>query len=333
MSDRLGTPAPAPAAPTFWHYDGFALPLPARHRYPRTRFRAVREALLAEGTLTPGQLRPAQPEDWAVLELVHTPAYLRDLREGTLAPAAVREIGLPFSPELVTRARAAVHATRQAAQDALERGAAAVIGGGTHHAGPARGAGYCLLNDVAVAVRDLLRRQRVERVAIVDLDVHQGNGTAEIFRHDRRVFTLSLHGEKNWPYRKATSDLDLPLPDGTGDAAYLAALEPALARLLESFRPDLVCYLAGADPLASDRLGRLALTVGGLLARDRLVLGLCQDHFVPVAVTLGGGYGVPLEDTIAAHLNTLCEVNARWGGGAQAPAGPAGPAVSAFVTD
>ncbi|HEX9844696.1 MAG TPA: histone deacetylase, partial [bacterium] len=291
-------PGPAQAAagarvPGYWSYDHFALPLPARHRYPRARFQVVRERLLAEGTLLPGHVRPAAPVPWALLERVHDADYLRDVRDGTLSPRAVREIGLPFSPALVERARAAVGATCAAAWHALEAGAAGVLGGGTHHAFADRAAGYCLFNDVAVAIRELQSRHAVHRVAIVDLDVHQGNGSAEIFRHDPGVFTFSLHGERNWPYRKSTSDFDLPLPDGTGDAAYLAALEPPLRRLLESFRPDLVFYLAGADPLHNDRLGRLALTHDGLLARDRLVLGLCADHYLPVVVTLGGGYAVP----------------------------------------
>jgi acetoin utilization deacetylase AcuC-like enzyme len=300
-----------------WSYDRFALPLPAQHRYPRGRFQAVREALLAAGTLLEGQVQAAQPVDWALLELVHTPDYLRDVRDGTLSPKAVREIGLPFSEALVERARAAVFATCAASRRALEARAACVLGGGTHHAFMDHGAGYCLFSDIAVAIRDLQRRHAVHRVAIVDLDVHQGDGNAQIFAHDRNVFTFSVHGAHNWPYRKAVGDLDLALPDGTGDAAYLAALEPPLRQLFERFRPDLVFYLAGADPLHSDRLGRLALTHAGLEARDRLVIGLCADHLVPVVVTMGGGYAVPLEDTVAVHVNTVRALQGLFG----APAG------------
>ncbi|HKI99899.1 MAG TPA: histone deacetylase [bacterium] len=302
-------------APAYWRYDQFALPLPTRHRYPRSRFQVVRERLEAEGALGPAQFRAAEPVPWSLLELVHGPHYLRDVRDGTLSPAAVREIGLPFSAALVERARAAVGATCAASWHALEAGAACVIGGGTHHAFVDRGAGYCLFSDIAVAIRDLQRRHAAHRVAIVDLDVHQGNGNAEIFQHDPNVFTFSVHGARNWPYRKSVGDLDLALPDGTEDAAYLAALEPPLRRLFEHFRPDLVFYLAGADPLHSDRLGRLSLTHPGLLARDRAVLQLCADHYVPVVVTMGGGYAVPQDDTVAVHVNTVRALQAIYGRG------------------
>jgi acetoin utilization deacetylase AcuC-like enzyme len=300
-------PAAVPAAGALacWSYDHFALPLPPRHRYPRGRFQIVRERLLAAGTLGSAQLHRAEPAQWALLERVHAPDYLRAVREGSLSAQAVRELGLPFSPELVERARAAVGATCAAARHALAHGAACVIGGGTHHAFPDRAAGYCLFSDIAVAIRTLQGAHAVQRVAIVDLDVHQGNGNAEIFQRDANVFTFSMHGERNWPYRKSVGDLDVALPDGTGDAAYLAALEPRLRELLDGFRPDLVCYLAGADPLHSDRLGRLALSHAGLLARDRRVLELCAERCLPVVVTLGGGYAVPPEDTIAVHLNTV----------------------------
>ena len=330
--------------PAYWVYDHFPLPLPNRHRYPRNRFRIVRETLLAEGVLSAARLHRARPEDWDTLALAHDADYLAQVREGRLSARAVREIGLPFSPQLVERARAAVFATRQAVFRALDDGVACVIGGGTHHAFAGRGAGYCLFNDIAVAIRglqsrnqqsrnqqsrnrqshnqqipnqrsrDLQNRHRIHRAAIVDLDVHQGNGSAELFGNDPGVFTFSLHGEKNWPHRKAAGDFDLGLPDGTGDAEYLAALEPPLVEMLERFRPELVCYLAGADPLHSDRLGRLALTHEGLRRRDALVLGLCHDRMIPVAVTLGGGYGQPMEDTIAAHVNTVREVERLWGG-------------------
>lgn len=301
------------SAPVYWYYDHFAMALPPRHRYPRNRFQRVRQRLLDEGTLNAHRLSPAEAEDWATLSLVHDPDYLEAVREGRLSPQAIREIGLPFSAALVERARAAVFATRQAARAALDTGAAGVIGGGTHHAFAGRGAGYCVFNDVAVAIRDLQRRHQVHRVAIVDLDVHQGNGSAEIFARDPGVFTFSVHGEKNWPLRKETGDFDLGLPDGTDDAAYLAALEPPLTGMLERFRPDLVFYLAGADPLVSDRLGRLNLTLAGLRARDRLVLEHCAERFIPVALTLGGGYATPIEDTIAAHLNTVAEMEAVFG--------------------
>ena len=305
--------------PAYWVYDHFPLPLPNRHRYPRNRFRIVRETLLAEGVLSAARLHRARPEDWDTLALAHDADCLAQVREGRLSARAVREIGLPFSLQLVERARAAVFATRQAVFRALDDGVACVIGGGTHHAFAGRGAGYCLFNDIAVAIRGLQSRNqqsrhRIHRAAIVDLDVHQGNGSANLFRHDPDVFTFSVHGEKNWPHRKETGDFDLGLPDGTGDDEYLAALEPPLVEMLERFRPELIFYLAGADPLHTDRLGRLALTHEGLRRRDALVLGLCHERMIPVAVTLGGGYGQPLEGTIEVHVNTLREVESLWGG-------------------
>lgn len=289
----------------YWRYDHYTLPSSIRSSYPRGRFAALRERLLTEGRLSAAALHAAEAVDWSLLELVHTPNYLSAVRDGTLSRPAQREIGLPFSPALVERARAAVGAACAAAWHAREHGVACVLGGGTHHAFANRGAGYCVFNDIAVAIRDLQRRRGVHRVAIVDLDVHQGNGNAEVFQHDRDVFTFSMHGERNWPYRKSVSDLDLPLPDGTGDEAYLAALEPVLEWLFEHFRPDLVFYLAGADPLHSDRLGRLALSHTGLMARDRMVLQYCAEALVPVVVTLGGGYGRPPEDTLTVHVNTV----------------------------
>lgn len=309
----------------FWHYDHFPLPLPYRHRYPRNRFGRVRERAGAEGLLPAGRLHAAEPADWGLLELVHTPAYLHAVRTGELTRAAEREIGLPWSEALVARARAAVDATHRAAWHALEGGVGCVIGGGTHHAFPDRGAGYCLFSDIAVAARDLLRRHMVERVLIVDLDVHQGNGNAEIFARDPRVFTLSVHGECNWPYRKAASDLDVALPDGTGDEAYLAAVAPALGELMERLRPDVVFYQAGADPLACDRLGRLALTAEGLARRDRLVYQLTRDAHCPLVVTMGGGYGEPIEDTVAVHLNTLRGLHAVYGAPVASSRGGNGP--------
>jgi acetoin utilization deacetylase AcuC-like enzyme len=312
--DRFGgTPlAGGGAGARFWHYDHLPLPVPPGHRYPRARLTQVRERLLAEGTLSASELTPGEAAGWDTLALVHTEEYLRQLQDGTLPPAARREIGLPFSPELVARARGAVGATLAATAHALSGGAAAVIGGGTHHAYPGRGAGYCVLNDIAVAIRRGQRDGWLERAAIVDLDVHQGNGNAAIFARDRSVFTFSVHGAANWPYRKEQSDLDVALPDGTGDDEYLAAVKPALASLLERFRPDAVFYQAGVDPLASDRLGRLALTHEGLRQRDEWVLSRCAEAGCPVVVTLGGGYAQPIEDSVEAHANTLRALARLW---------------------
>ena len=304
----------AVSAPRYWYYDHLALPPEKRHVRHRGRFTMLRHAMTAHGLLATHHAHAATPADWALLERVHHPAYLDAVRRGALSSQAIREIGLPFTPELVTRARAVVTATVEAARAALSEGATGVIGGGTHHAFADRGAGYCLFNDIAVAIHLLRGEGRVNRVAVVDLDVHQGNGTAEIFRDTPEVFTLSVHGEKNWPHRKSRSDLDVGLPDGTGDEAYLEALSSPLGETLEGFAPEVVFYQAGADPLATDRLGRLALSEAGLRARDRMVLSACRERGLPVVVTLGGGYGEPLEDTLAVHLNTIGEVESLWPG-------------------
>lgn len=295
---------------TYWTYDHLPFPLPKGHRYPRGKYGLVREALLADGTLRPESLRRGSPVAWDILQLLHTPHYLDTVREGRLTLQAERELGLPLSQELATRARAAVQGTLQGALLALETGWGVNLGGGNHHAFADRGTGFCLFNDIAVSIRYLQRERRVKRIAIIDLDVHQGNANAEIFRHDPAVYTLSVHGERNWPYRKAESDLDIPLPDGTGDEAYLAAVEPALENLFNQFRPELVFFQAGVDPLHCDRLGKLALTIEGLRRRDRLVLRLCSDFHCPAVVTMGGGYGNPLEESVEAHANTSRELEA-----------------------
>lgn len=305
---------PLPPEIACWTYDHMALPLPERHRYPRRKYHLVREQLIAEGTLPPAQLHRADPGDWALLALVHDERYLTALCNGTLSPAEQREIGLPFTPQLVDRARAAVHGTVQAALSALRHGAAANLGGGNHHAFANRGSGYCVLNDIAVAIRALQHHGHAHRIAIVDLDVHQGNGNAAIFAEDSSVFTCSLHGARNWPYRKERSDLDIALPDGTGDEEYWAALGPALDAVFDGFRPEVIFYQAGADPLAEDRLGRLSLTLDGLRRRDAMVLSRCRDSRVPAVITLGGGYGVPIELTVEAHANTVRELARQWRG-------------------
>lgn len=298
-----------PRGPACWYYDHLPLPLPPQHRYPRSRLRLLREALLAEGTLAAARLTAAEPLDWDELERVHTAEYLGQLRTGTLPRAQELELGLPFSADLVTRARAIAFGTIQAARAALRQGAAANLGGGNHHGFADRPAGFCLFNDLALAIRHAQQERLAERFAVIDLDVHQGNGTAEIFARDPDVFTFSVHAASNWPYAKSRSDLDIALPDGTGDGEYLAALDKPLEGILERFRPDLVFYQAGVDPLHSDRLGRLALTHAGLKARDARVLTRCRDLNLPVVVTLGGGYAQPIEDSVEAHANTLRELS------------------------
>lgn len=294
----------------YWSYDHFPMALPVRHRYPRNRFTLLRGHLSADDKPVP--VMPAEPAPWPCLDLVHTPDYLRAVRHGRLTDRAMREIGLPWSPELVQRARAAVGGTLQAARDALRVGIGVVLGGGTHHAFADHGAGYCLFNDIAVAIRWLQAAGQIERAAILDLDVHQGNGTAEIFADDATVFTFSVHGAGNWPYRKSQSDWDIALPDGTGDAEYLSSIKPALEQIFEQSHPQLVFYQAGVDPLENDRLGRLAMSHEGLRRRDRLVVEFCAAAGCPLVVTMGGGYAVPIEDSVQAHAFTVQEVLRVW---------------------
>jgi acetoin utilization deacetylase AcuC-like enzyme len=239
------------------------------------------------------------------LELVHTPAYVRRFTRGELTPAEVRRIGFPWSEHLVERSYRAVGGTVAAARAALDDGVAVNLAGGTHHAFPDHGEGFCVFNDVAVAIRVLQRERRIARAAIVDLDVHQGNGTHAIFGGDASVYTFSMHGGRNYPFAKVPGCLDIELPDGTGDDAYLEALAPALPRVLAAARADLVVYLAGADAHEGDRLGRLALTFDGLARRDAMVIEACREVGLPVAITIAGGYGRDIADTLRVHLNTV----------------------------
>lgn len=285
----------------------FVLPLPQGHRFPMEKYRMLRDALAGIPHIQLGQAEPA-PDD--VLELVHTPLYVQGIEHGTLATAAYREIGFPWSPAMAERARRSVGASLSAARSALTEGLGANIAGGTHHAYADKGGGFCVFNDFAVTARTMQREQAKQgrnallRIAIIDLDVHQGNGTARIFQGDSSVFTLSIHGEKNFPFRKETSTLDLGLADGTGDAEYLATLDYALQELENRFAPGLVLYLAGADPHEGDRLGRLKLTFDGLMARDRLVFDWCWQRRIPCAFAMGGGYGHSLETTVQVQVNT-----------------------------
>ncbi|MGV3572012.1 MAG: histone deacetylase [Ramlibacter sp.] len=286
----------------------FVLPLPPGHRFPMGKYQLLRDRLAAEVPAV--RLMQAEPATDGELALVHTPAYVQSIQDGTAAPAVLREIGFPWSPEMAERARRSVGATISACRAALREGVAANIAGGTHHAYPDKGGGFCVFNDAAVATRLMQaeharRDRRPLRVAIIDLDVHQGNGTARIFRGDDSVFTLSIHGQKNFPFRKEASDLDVDLPDGTGDDAYLAALEAALDELGHRFDPGLVIYLAGADPHENDRLGRLKLTWDGLEARDRRVFDWAWQRGLPLAFAMAGGYGQRMEDTVQVQVNTF----------------------------
>ena len=288
-----------------FYSDHYVIDLPANHRFPIQKYRRIRERLLTEGTLRADELLEPTLADPRDICRVHAKDYWEQLRRGTLPAAAIRRLGLPWSESLVRRSRASVQGTLSAARIAMREAVAANLAGGTHHAFPDRGEGYCVLNDIAIAIRTLQHDGWVQRMAVVDCDVHQGNGTAAIFANEPDVFTFSIHGDHNYPFRKVPGTLDIALPDGTGDDDYLRVLQPAVSRLLAEFRPGLVFYLAGADAHEGDRLGRLRLTHRGLRRRDELVLRACRDAAVPVAITLGGGYGRDLDDTVEAHCNTI----------------------------
>ncbi|WP_372527186.1 histone deacetylase [Piscinibacter sp.] len=298
--------------------DQFVLPLPEGHRFPMAKYRLLREQVAR--ALPAARLVEAPAASDGELALVHTPAYVEAVAEGLLSPAQQREIGFPWSARGVERARRSVGATIAAARLALREGVAANLAGGTHHASADKGAGYCVFNDVAVAARLMQaewhrQRRQLLRVAVIDLDVHQGNGTASIFADDPTVFTLSMHGAKNFPFRKEASDLDVELPDGCVDAPYLAALDRALAELWRrhgSAPPGLIFYLAGADPHEGDRLGRLKLSTDGLAERDRRVFAAARERRIPLALSMAGGYGRVIEDTVAVQLNTVRAALASW---------------------
>jgi acetoin utilization deacetylase AcuC-like enzyme len=281
----------------------FVLPLPPGHRFPMAKYQLLRDRLAAE--LPAMQLSQALPAADGDLTRVHSPAYVRSVSDGSIDPGAMREIGFPWTPAMAERARRSVGATIAACRAAFCDGVAANMAGGTHHAAADKGSGFCVFNDAAVAARAMQAEHPDLKVAVIDLDVHQGNGTARIFRDDVSVFTLSLHGAKNFPFRKEAGDLDVELPDGCGDAEYLAALDSALSELEDRFRPGLVIYLAGADPHEGDRLGRLKLTWDGLAARDRRVFEWTWQRRLPLAFAMAGGYGHRIEDTVQAQVNTF----------------------------
>ncbi|MDB5763310.1 MAG: histone deacetylase [Herminiimonas sp.] len=277
------------------------------------KYRLIREG--AQAAVPDIEFHEAPRTTDGVLALAHHPHYIQSVSTGTLSPAEQRAIGFPWTPEMTERSRRSAGATIAACRAAMEQGAAVNLAGGTHHAYADHGEGFCVFNDAAIAARLMQAERHVKRVAIVDLDVHQGNGTASILANDDSVFTLSLHGERNYPFNKETSDLDVALPDGTGDAAYLTALADALTELFSRFMPQLIIYLAGADPHEGDRLGRLKLTLDGLAARDRMVFEQARQRGIPVAVTMAGGYGKNIQDTVAVHLHTIAiAAHHVWGG-------------------
>ncbi len=279
----------------------YDLALPPRHRFPIGKYRRIHDALARDHADRLSLSPPASAED---LALVHAPAYVQAVRAGSLSVAAVRRLGFPWSEALADRSRRSVGGTLSAVSWAYAEGAAGHLAGGTHHAFADRGEGFCVFNDLAVAVRVAQRDHGARRVAIVDLDVHQGNGTAALFQGDPHVLTLSLHGQKNYPFQKEPGTLDVALADGCDDETYLAALDPALEAVV-GFRPDLVLYQAGVDPLQGDRFGRLSLSHRGLAARDARVFAMARHLAVPLVVVLGGGYHPDGEPTVAAHVNVF----------------------------
>ena len=298
-----------------FYADHFVLPLPEGHRFPMRKYSLLRERLSQELPSLHMQQAPAASD--GELALAHAPAYIQAVRTGSLPPQMQREIGFPWSEGMVERSRRSAGATIAAARVALTEGLAGNLAGGTHHAGSEQGGGFCVFNDAAVAARLMQaerfrQTKRVLQVAVVDLDVHQGNGTAQIFAQDPSVFTLSLHGEKNFPFRKVQGDWDVDLPDGTGDEAYLQALHQALETLEQRFDAELIIYLVGADPHEGDRLGRLKLTYDGLIARDRAVMDWAWQRRIPLVMCMAGGYGRDIETTVQVQVNTWTVAQAYW---------------------
>ena len=288
-----------------FYTDQFVLPLPPGHRFPMGKYVRLRSRLLASGEFAEEDFRVPEGASDAEICRAHCPGYLHRVATGTLDEAQIRAIGFPWSERMVERSRRSSGATLAAAREALTRGWSANLAGGTHHAFRDRGEGFCVFNDAAVAARAMQVEAGLQRVAIVDCDVHQGNGTASIFAGDDSVFTFSIHGARNFPFSKETSDLDIELADGTRDEEYLWHLERGLDETLERSRPQLAIYLAGADPYEDDRLGRLSLTKRGLARRDELVLGRLAARGIPVAIAMAGGYARDIEDSVEIHASTI----------------------------
>jgi acetoin utilization deacetylase AcuC-like enzyme len=294
-----------------WSSPKYAITLPDGHRFPMVKYALLRHGALEQGLITPDRLHEPERAAHEDLWRVHTPAYVDGVEHGTLDAAHQRRIGLPWSEAFVERAFRVVRGTIEASERAVNAGVAMNLAGGTHHAFPDRGEGFCVFNDVAIAIRRLQSLGRIRRALIVDLDVHQGNGTNAVFADDASVYTFNMHGAKNFPFHKVSGSRDIELEDGTTDEQYLTLLNDALPGVLRDARADLVVYLAGADPHEGDRLGRLRLTFDGLAHRDELVLRTCREIGLPVCVTIAGGYGRDIADTVRVHLQTVA-VAARY---------------------
>lgn len=288
-----------------FYTDVFVLPLPAGHRFPMEKYSRLRQALLASGEFSESDFQLPHAATDEELGRAHDLDYIQTISTGELSEAAQKAIGFPWSQGMVERSRRSAGATICACRAALAEDVSANLAGGTHHAFRDHGEGFCIFNDAAVAARTMQAEGRAKRVLIVDCDVHQGNGTASILRGDDSIFTFSIHGARNFPFDKEQSDLDIELPDGCSDAAYLTRLEEGLSIAFDTSRPDLVIYLAGADPYHDDRLGRLALSFAGLAERDRLVLARCKTHQTPVAIAMAGGYARQINDTVSIHSTTI----------------------------
>ena len=288
-----------------FYSDVFVLPLPAHHRFPMGKYVRLRERLLAGGDFGPDDFHVPPPVTDPEIDRAHCARYRERVASGALSAAEQRAIGFPWSERMVERSRRSSGATLAAAREALVAGWAANLAGGTHHAFRDRGEGFCVFNDVAIAARALQSEAGLQRIAVIDCDVHQGNGTASIFAGDESVFTFSIHGARNFPFTKEASDLDVELADGTGDDEYLWHLAQGLDATLERSRPQLAFYLAGADPYEGDRLGRLRLTKAGLARRDELVLSTLAARAIPVAIAMAGGYARDIEDSVEIHANTI----------------------------
>jgi acetoin utilization deacetylase AcuC-like enzyme len=295
-----------------FYTDVFVLPLPAGHRFPMEKYSRLRAALLASGDFAEGDFHLPHPATDDELARAHDRTYIERVSRGQLSEKEQKAIGFPWSEGMVERSRRSAGATLGACRAALEDGIAANLAGGTHHAFRDRGEGFCVFNDAAVAARAMQAEGRARRVLVVDCDVHQGNGTASILRGDDSIFTLSIHGARNFPFAKEQSDLDIELPDGCCDEAYLQRLDEGLATALDLARPDLVIYLAGADPYRDDRFGRLGLTIAGLAERDRRVLASARASGVPTALAMAGGYAREIDDTVSIHANTVRLARRIW---------------------
>lgn len=283
----------------------YAHPLPEGHRFPMLKYELIPEQLLYEGSIVPSDIFSPQPCPEEVILWTHDLEYWQDLKYQRLTPQHIRRIGFPLSPQLIQREIIIAQGTIDCCHLAMQQGVALNVAGGTHHAFTNRGEGFCLLNDVGIAANFLLHHQEAKQVLVIDLDVHQGNGTAQIFQNEPRVFTFSMHGGHNYPFIKEKSDLDVPLVDGTGDEEYLKLVQQHVTYLIETIQPDFIFYISGVDILNTDKFGKLNVSVAGCKQRDEIVFSACKEHHIPVAVSMGGGYSADIKVIVDAHCNTF----------------------------